>query len=78
MLPALEQFVSEFRSLYTLDIDDLERFRRGIPLLENLLSDRELKTCSVNWPSRNNPEKGHYENLLFYEDPDYGFVLNVG
>ena len=77
MLRALEQFISKFRSLYTLDIDDRERFRRGIPLLEILLSDRELKTRSMNWPSRNDPGKGYYENLLFYEDPDYGFVLNA-
>tara|TARA_Y100001970_G_scaffold293143_1_gene438116 strand:+ start:27698 stop:28291 length:594 start_codon:yes stop_codon:yes gene_type:complete len=77
MLPAIENFISEFRCLYALDIDDLERFRQGIPMLENLLFDKELKARSMSWPSRNDPEKGHYENLLFYEDPDYGFVLNA-
>jgi predicted metal-dependent enzyme (double-stranded beta helix superfamily) len=77
MLPALETFIAEFRSLYALDIDDLERFQRGTPLLKALISDPELVTRSANWPSRNDPEKGHYENLLFYEDPDYEFVLNA-
>ena len=77
MLAALEIFIEEFRALYREDIDDLERFQRGKPLLENLLADSELKACAKDWPSRNDPENGHYENLLFYEDLDYGFVINA-
>lgn len=77
MLPALETFISDFRALYDEDIDDLERFDRGRPLLETLLSDPALKDRAENWPARNDPARGHYENLLFYEDPDYGFVLNA-
>lgn len=77
MLPALETFISDFRALYDEDIDDLVRFERGRPLLETLLSDPALKDRAENWPARNDPARGHYENLLFYEDPDYGFVLNA-
>ncbi|MGB0632165.1 MAG: hypothetical protein ACPGRZ_15855 [Alphaproteobacteria bacterium] len=77
MLPALETFIAEFRALYAEDLDDLERFEKGRPLLETLLADPDLKQRAETWPSRNDPAKGHYENLLFYEDPDYGFVLNA-
>lgn len=77
MLPALGTFISGFRALYEDDIDDLERFERGRPLLETLLSDPDLKDRADKWPANNDPARGHYENLLFYEDPDYGFVLNA-
>ena len=77
MLPALETFIAEFRALYTENIDDIERFERGRPLLETLLADPDLKDRAKNWPARNDPARGHYENLLFYEDPAYGFVLNA-
>ena len=41
-----------------------------------LLSDPELKKSSQKWPLtvENVPK---VKNLLFYEDPDYGFVLNA-
>ena len=77
MLPALETFIADFRALYDEDIDDIERFERGRPLLETLLADPDLKDRAENWPARNDPARGHYENLLFYEDPDHGFVLNA-
>ena len=77
MLPALEEFITDFRALYAGDMDDLERFEQGRPLLEKLLADPDLKQRAETWPSRNDPENGHYENLLFYVDSDYGFVLNA-
>ena len=77
MLPALETFIADFRALYAEDIDDIERFKLGRPLLQTLLANQDLKYRAENWPSRNDPARGYYENLLFYEDPDYGFVLNA-
>lgn len=44
--------------------------RKAQPLLARATADPELRVRSREWP----PTPG--QNLLFYEDPDYGFVLN--
>ena len=77
MLPSVETFIAELRALYGEPIDDMERFERARPALLTMLEDPELKARADGWPSHNDPAKGHYENLLFYEDPDYGFVINA-
>ena len=77
MLASVETFIGHLRSLYDEDLDDVTRYERARPALQTLLADPELKKRAETWPSRNDPEKGHYENLLFYEDPDYGFVINA-
>ena len=77
MLPAMQDFIERMRGLYESTADDAERFEKARPYLQELLEDPELKERAQTWPSRNDPEKGYYENLLFYEDPDYGFVLNA-
>ena len=77
MLPAMQEFIDRMRGLCESTGDDAERFEKARPLLRTLLEDPELKERAETWPSRNEPEKGYYENLLFYEDPDYGFVLNA-
>ena len=59
MLPALETFIADFRKLYKKDIDDVDRFERGRPLLEALLADTDLKERAENWPARNDPARGH-------------------
>jgi predicted metal-dependent enzyme (double-stranded beta helix superfamily) len=77
MLSSVETFISELRTLYAEPIDDLTRFERARPALQKLLEDPELKARAETWPSRTNPDAGYYENLLFYEDPEYGFVINA-
>ena len=77
MLPSVKTFVSRLRELYSLDMDDLTRYERIRPALQELLNDPELTERAKDWPSRNNPAEGYYENLLFYEDPEYGFVINA-
>mgnify|MGYP001171851210 CR=1 FL=1 len=77
MLASVETFIGHLRSLYDEDLDDVTRYEKARPALQTLLADPELKKRAETWPSRNDPEKGHYENLLFYEDPDYGFVINA-
>jgi predicted metal-dependent enzyme (double-stranded beta helix superfamily) len=76
MLPAVKEFVDGVRGIYAR-IEDMEARLIAIrPLLQKLLVDSALNDASQNWPFRNNYEQGYVENLLFYEDPDYGFVLN--
>lgn len=77
MLPSIMKFISHLRDLYSEDLDDLTRYEQIRPALQELLNDPELNERAENWPSRNNPAQGYYENLLFYEDPDYGFVINA-
>ncbi len=45
------------------------------PVLAELLADPEVITAAKHWPDCV-PANGRAENLLFYEDPDYGFAIN--
>lgn len=76
MLAAVEKFIHEVRDIYARVDSTEERFAEIAPLLKELLKDEELRKASESWPFRNDPPQGYIENLLFYEDPDYGFVLN--
>jgi predicted metal-dependent enzyme (double-stranded beta helix superfamily) len=76
MLAAVEKFIREVRDVYARVDSMEERFAQIAPFLKELLTDQELNEASEKWPFRNDPSRGYIENLLFYEDPDYGFVLN--
>lgn len=72
MLPAFEKFISNLRSIWSKFPNDAERMKNAHTLMENdLLPDMALREHCRNWPST---EGG--KNLLFYTDPDYGFVIN--
>ena len=77
MLPAVQEFIDAMRTLHEEVADVEERWEKARPYLGKLLEDEALIEHSRTWPSRNDPARGHYENLLFYEDPDYGFVINA-
>ena len=76
-LPAVQRFIDDVRAVFAETAAPEERFRRVEPLLARLLADRDLKERSRTWPNGNDPANDRYVNLLFYEDPDYGFVLNA-
>jgi predicted metal-dependent enzyme (double-stranded beta helix superfamily) len=44
---------------------------KGQKLLEELVRDPSLRHASQSWPSTEGRK-----NLLFYQDPDYGFAIN--
>ncbi len=71
----LREFVAAMRALWQEDLADAERWRRVAELLPMLLRAPALQASARTWPAA--PE-GHPrpQNLLFYEDPDYGFVVN--
>lgn len=71
---AFQQFVSRARKLCAEEREAENRWRKLIPLLRELLADPEVKARSKQWPSCQRNDRA--ENLLFYEDLDYGFVLN--
>ena len=75
MLPAVEKFVAEMRTACAAGLEGEARWRRCAGLLSELLEDPELKAHAQNWPV-GGYDGSRVDNLLFYEDPDYGFALN--
>lgn len=71
-LPVFEKFIQDMRAAWG-KLPDLEaRMKKTAELLQGLVQDLTLRAHSKNWPST----EGH-KNLLLYEDPDYGFVINA-
>ena len=70
-LPAFERFVQGLRAAWAESPDIEARMKKGQTLLEELLQDRALLQASKSWPSTEGRK-----NLLFYEDPEYGFAIN--
>jgi predicted metal-dependent enzyme (double-stranded beta helix superfamily) len=70
-LPVFEKFIQDLRAAWA-EIPDIEsRMKKTVQLLERLVKDPTLREHSRGWPSTDGRK-----NLLFYEDPDYGFVIN--
>ncbi len=70
-LPVFEQFIQDLRLTWA-EIPDAEaRMKKGQKLLEGLVKDSSLRQAAKKWPSTEGRK-----NLLFYEDPDYGFAIN--
>jgi predicted metal-dependent enzyme (double-stranded beta helix superfamily) len=73
--PMLRDFVAAMRALWQEDLQDAERWQRVGRLLPMLLNSAALKESAKSWPA---PPSAHprAQNLLFYEDPDFHFVIN--
>jgi predicted metal-dependent enzyme (double-stranded beta helix superfamily) len=72
---ALERFVAKTRALFAVENDPEKRWTSLKPILAELLADPEVKEAAKSWPDCV-PADGRAENLLFYEDPDFGFAIN--
>ena len=70
-LPAFEKFVQDLRATWAEQPDMEARMKKGQKLLEALVKDFPLREAAKSWPSTEGRK-----NLLFYEDPDYGFAIN--
>jgi predicted metal-dependent enzyme (double-stranded beta helix superfamily) len=70
-LPVFTRFISDLRAVWAELPDDESRMNKARGLLEALLKDPDLKAHSKTWPSTE-PRR----NLLFHEDPEYGFAVN--
>jgi predicted metal-dependent enzyme (double-stranded beta helix superfamily) len=70
---AFEKFVRDLRAAWAALPDVQSRMKRAARLLEALVNDPSLRENSEAWPSTDGPPP---KNLLFYEDPDYGFAIN--
>lgn len=78
-LPAVETFIREMRAMCASTPDLNARWEKARGLLGKMLSDPEVQAHAQTWPD--SPAKlglnGKHGNLLFYEDPDYGFCINA-
>lgn len=70
-LPVFEKFIQDLRATWTELPDVEQRMKKGQKLLEELVKDSTLREVAKSWPSTEGRK-----NLLFYEDPDYGFAIN--
>jgi predicted metal-dependent enzyme (double-stranded beta helix superfamily) len=72
---ALDRFVSKTRDLFAEETHLDKRWAALTPILAEMLADPGVQEASKSWPDCVAIE-GRAENLLFYEDPDYGFAIN--
>jgi hypothetical protein len=73
---ALDRFIQAAREWFANE-EDLERRWEGLrPILAELIADPDAIKASELWPDCGPNEAGRGENLIFYEDPDYGFAIN--
>ncbi len=78
---AQERFIRQMRELFAREPDPDKRWDAVPALLKQLLADPNVRAASHRWPVPSQvlaAEPGQHRagNLLFYEDPDYGFVIN--
>ena len=77
MFSAAETFIADMRRLFADGVPEPDRWERCRELLKDLIADPEIKAAAREWPVTGfNPKTDRVQNLLFYEDPDYGFVIN--
>lgn len=72
---AVQKFIADARALFAVESDPAKRWERMSPLLQELLADASIRAQSKSWPGCSQGSE-RAENLLFYEDPDYKFVIN--
>jgi predicted metal-dependent enzyme (double-stranded beta helix superfamily) len=74
-MSAVSKFIAAARQLHANEPDPSQRWHGMIPLLQELLADPAVREQSQTWPDCSQGSE-RAENLLFYEDPDYNFVIN--
>jgi predicted metal-dependent enzyme (double-stranded beta helix superfamily) len=71
-LPVFDKFIQDLRAAWK-ELPDIEaKMKRGRDLLAELVKDESMRASCLRWPDTD----GGRRNLLFYQDPDYGFVIN--
>ena len=79
---AAKRFIAAARQLYADEPDVDRRWQKMGPLLADLLADPGVKAQSEQWPDCDQggltvgEGSQRAQNLLLYEDPDHGFVIN--
>lgn len=76
LLPPVQEFVARLRGYFADGMAEKTLWQKAADDLNELLKEPALKEHCQNWPDTKEGN-GPPSNLLFYEDPDYGFVLNA-
>ena len=71
----MERFIVKARDLFAEEPDLERRWEQLRPVLAELLADPEVLAAAERWPLTFAID-GRAQNLIFYQDPDYGFVIN--
>ena len=75
-LPAARQLADDIRALYAKGLEQTELWGAIAGPMRKLLADPALRERAQGWPATVESAPT-VRNLLFYEDPDYGFVFNA-
>lgn len=76
LIDPARDFVDKARALFAEGLEETALWQRISEELRKLLASPELRAHTATWPDTKTGERSA-ANLLFYEDPDYGFVLNA-
>ena len=71
---AVQKFIAATRELFAAESDPKKRWEKMPPLLQELLADPSVREQSKSWPTCSQADRA--QNLLFYEDPEFKFVIN--
>ena len=71
---AVKRFIADTRELFATEQDPEKRWGQMTPHLKKLLADPDFQLNSKDWPYCIPTDRA--ENLIFHEDPDYGFCIN--
>lgn len=72
----LDRIVDAVRGVYGDGSDEPTRWGHVGEVLRAALDEPELRAAAGGWPTSHDRANRRYTNLLFYEDPDFGFVVN--
>jgi predicted metal-dependent enzyme (double-stranded beta helix superfamily) len=72
---AFKKFIGCARQLHAEEENPAKRWEKMTSLLQELLADLSLKEQAKSWPPCSQGGD-RAENLIFYEDPEYKFVIN--
>ena len=75
-LPAAALFVDCVRALFESGLEGEILWTKIKEVMAPLLADQGLRSATKSWPATVEAAPS-VKNLLFYEDPDFGFVLNA-
>ncbi len=68
--PSLQPLIDELRTIWAGEADLEQRMVRAKPVMERFIAEPAFRDRARAWPLT------PMQNLMFYEDLDYGFALN--
>jgi len=76
-MESIDRFAARMQDLWREPLPDAERWERVRVLMPVLLEDPELRRAAAGWDDTNGDGYTTTTNLLLYEDPQFGFVINA-